>query len=145
MHGMWTTVNELHAMLKLHEQTLPKKDDTLVLHAIRACRIQKKDKNKKLQKAAKGYPKETMGYYLSKNKVIVARNAAFFENSLITQEVSGSLEDLELIQDEDTHPSENTSLHHDEDEQEIDEPQSDAIPVRSSTWTRNALDQCSYT
>nr|GEW05521.1 (E)-beta-ocimene synthase, chloroplastic-like [Tanacetum cinerariifolium] len=36
MHGMGKTVNELHAMLKLHEQTLPKKDDALVLHAIRA-------------------------------------------------------------------------------------------------------------
>ncbi|GJT24164.1 zinc finger, CCHC-type containing protein [Tanacetum coccineum] len=48
-------------------------------------------------------------------------------NSLITQEASGSLEDLEIIQDEDTHPSENTSLHHDEDDQEINEPQSDII------------------
>ncbi|GJT59111.1 hypothetical protein Tco_1002644 [Tanacetum coccineum] len=43
-------------------------------------------------------------------------------NSLITQEASGSLEDLEIIQDEDTHPYENTSLHHDEDDQEINEP-----------------------
>ncbi|GKC85126.1 hypothetical protein Tco_1140843 [Tanacetum coccineum] len=36
MHDMGKTVNELHAMLKLHEQTLLKKDDTLALHAIRA-------------------------------------------------------------------------------------------------------------
>ncbi|GJX81116.1 retrotransposon protein, putative, ty1-copia subclass, partial [Tanacetum coccineum] len=46
------------------------------------------------------YPKEMMGYsfyYTPKNKVIVARNAEFFENSLITQEAGGSLEDLELI------------------------------------------------
>ncbi|GJV12467.1 retrotransposon protein, putative, ty1-copia subclass [Tanacetum coccineum] len=57
-------------------------------------------------------------YYLPENKVIVAQNAKFFENSLITQEASESLEDLEVIQEEDTHPSENTSLHHD-DEQEI--------------------------
>ncbi|GJV64285.1 retrotransposon protein, putative, ty1-copia subclass [Tanacetum coccineum] len=45
-----------------------------------------------------GYPNETMGYsfyYPPENKVIVAQNAEFFENSLITQEVSGSLEDLE--------------------------------------------------
>ncbi|GKC83408.1 retrotransposon protein, putative, ty1-copia subclass, partial [Tanacetum coccineum] len=47
------------------------------------------------------------------------------ENSLITQEASRSLEDLEIIQEEDTHPSIDTSLHHDEDEQEINEPQSD--------------------
>ncbi|GJU18957.1 zinc finger, CCHC-type containing protein [Tanacetum coccineum] len=34
MHGMGKTINELHAMLKLHEQTLTKKDH--VLHTIRA-------------------------------------------------------------------------------------------------------------
>ncbi|GJS41790.1 retrotransposon protein, putative, ty1-copia subclass [Tanacetum coccineum] len=55
-----------------------------------------------------GYPKETMGYsfyYPPENKVFVAWNAEFFENSLITQEASGSLEDLEIIQEEYTHPS----------------------------------------
>ncbi|GJQ95557.1 hypothetical protein Tco_0006696 [Tanacetum coccineum] len=64
-------------------------------------------------------------YYPPENKVIVARNAEFFNISLITQEVRGSLEDLELIQEEDTHPFENTSLHHDKDEQEIVKPESD--------------------
>nr|GEU81335.1 uncharacterized mitochondrial protein AtMg00820-like [Tanacetum cinerariifolium] len=48
-------VTELHAMLKLYEQTLPKKDDTLALHAIRAGKVQKKiHKNKKPQLAARG-------------------------------------------------------------------------------------------
>ncbi|GJY22953.1 retrotransposon protein, putative, ty1-copia subclass [Tanacetum coccineum] len=92
----------------------------------------------------KRYPKEIMGYsfyYPPENKVFVDRNAKFFENSLITQEASGSLEDLEIIQEEDTHPSENTSSHHDEGDQEIDEPQSDIIPIRRSTRTRNAPDQ----
>ncbi|GJT92119.1 putative reverse transcriptase domain-containing protein [Tanacetum coccineum] len=44
-----------------------------------------------------GYPKETMGYsfyYPPENKVFVARNAEFLENGLITQEASGSLEEL---------------------------------------------------
>ncbi|GJY41176.1 hypothetical protein Tco_0428446, partial [Tanacetum coccineum] len=41
MHGMGKTVNELHAMLKLHEETLPKKDANPALHAIRAGRVQK--------------------------------------------------------------------------------------------------------
>ncbi|GKD67566.1 retrotransposon protein, putative, ty1-copia subclass, partial [Tanacetum coccineum] len=53
-----------------------------------------------------GYPKETMGYsfyYPPENKVLVARNAEFLENNLIDQEASGSLEDLEIIQEEDTH------------------------------------------
>ncbi|GJV16770.1 hypothetical protein Tco_1362093 [Tanacetum coccineum] len=33
MHGMGKTVNELHAMLKLHEESLPKKDANPALHA----------------------------------------------------------------------------------------------------------------
>ncbi|GJS86736.1 retrovirus-related pol polyprotein from transposon TNT 1-94 [Tanacetum coccineum] len=79
-----------------------------------------------------GYPKETMGYsfyYPLENKVFVARNAEFLKNSLITQEASGSLEDLEIIQEEHTHPSIDTSLNHEEDDQEINEPQSDIIPI----------------
>ncbi|GJR32571.1 hypothetical protein Tco_1108803 [Tanacetum coccineum] len=53
MHSMGKTVNELHAMLKLHEQTLTKKDHTL--HAIRAGNVQKKNnKQKKPQLAARG-------------------------------------------------------------------------------------------
>ncbi|GJS62975.1 retrovirus-related pol polyprotein from transposon TNT 1-94 [Tanacetum coccineum] len=95
-----------------------------------------------------GYPKETMGYsfyYLPENKVLVARNAEFLENSLITQEASGSLEDLEIIQEEDTHHSIDTSLHHEDDDLEIDEPQNDIIPIRRSTRTRHALDRiCLY-
>nr|GEX92066.1 hypothetical protein [Tanacetum cinerariifolium] len=73
-----------------------------------------------------GYPKETMGYYfyyLLENKIFVAQNAEFFENSLMVQEASGShglLESsgsdkgLKLIQEEDTQPSENTSEIHNE-------------------------------
>ncbi|GKD96108.1 retrotransposon protein, putative, ty1-copia subclass, partial [Tanacetum coccineum] len=79
-----------------------------------------------------GYPKETMGYsfyYPPKNKVFVAQNVVFFENSLITQEESRSLEDLDIIQEEDTHPSKNTSSRHNEGNQEIDEPKSDIIPI----------------
>ncbi|GKE01306.1 hypothetical protein Tco_1389289 [Tanacetum coccineum] len=46
MYGMGKTINELHAMFKLHEQTLPKRDAP-ALHTIRACKVQKKNKNKK--------------------------------------------------------------------------------------------------
>ncbi|GJW50470.1 retrotransposon protein, putative, ty1-copia subclass [Tanacetum coccineum] len=95
-----------------------------------------------------GYPKETIGYsfyYPPENKVLVAQNAEFLENSLITQEASGSLEDLEIIQEEDTHPSIDTSLHHEEDDLEIDEPQSDINPIRRSTRTRRPTDRlCLY-
>nr|GEX00106.1 hypothetical protein [Tanacetum cinerariifolium] len=56
-----------------------------------------------------GYPKETMGYSFynpSENKVIVAQNAEFFESKLLDLKASRSVEDLELIQKEDTNPSE---------------------------------------
>nr|GEW98521.1 protein heat intolerant 4 [Tanacetum cinerariifolium] len=68
------------------------------------------------------------------------------ENSLVTQEASGSLEDLEIIQEEDTHLSIDNSLNHEEDDLKIDEPQSDIIPIRRSTKTRHAPDRmCLYT
>ncbi|GKB84592.1 hypothetical protein Tco_0956864, partial [Tanacetum coccineum] len=53
MHSMGKIVTELHAMLKLHEQTFPPKEVTLTLHAIREGMIQKNQK-KKSHKAAKG-------------------------------------------------------------------------------------------
>ncbi|GJU56101.1 retrotransposon protein, putative, ty1-copia subclass [Tanacetum coccineum] len=72
------------------------------------------------------------------NKVFVARNVEFFENDVINHKASGSLEDPKIIQEEDTHPSLDTSLNHEEDDQEIDEPQSDINPIRRSTRTRRA-------
>ncbi|GJZ73664.1 retrotransposon protein, putative, ty1-copia subclass, partial [Tanacetum coccineum] len=54
-------------------------------------------------------------------------------------------EDLEIIQEEDTHPSIDTSLNHEEDDLEIDEPHSDIIPIRRSTRTRRPTDHmCLY-
>ncbi|GJW52901.1 retrotransposon protein, putative, ty1-copia subclass [Tanacetum coccineum] len=95
-----------------------------------------------------GYPKETMGYsfyYPSENKVFVAQNVEFFESNLIDHEASGSLEDLEIIQEKDTNPSLDTSLNHEEDDQEINEPQSDIIPIQKSSRTRRAPDRmCLY-
>ncbi|GJT22375.1 hypothetical protein Tco_0892312 [Tanacetum coccineum] len=57
MHSMGKTVTELHAMLKLHEQTLPPKDVAPTLYAIRPGRVQKTQK-KKSNKAAKGNQKK---------------------------------------------------------------------------------------
>ncbi|GKA90552.1 retrotransposon protein, putative, ty1-copia subclass [Tanacetum coccineum] len=95
-----------------------------------------------------GYPQEIMGYsfyYLPENKILVARNVEFLKNNLIAQEASGSLEDLKIIQEEDTNPSKNTNLDHDEDDQELDEPQSDINPIRRSIRTRHAPDRmCLY-
>ncbi|GJX39701.1 hypothetical protein Tco_0253004 [Tanacetum coccineum] len=89
-----------------------------------------------------------MGYSFyspSENKVFVARNAEFFESKLLDLKASGSVEDLELIQEEDTNPSVETSLNHEEDDQEIDEPQSDINPIRRSTRTRRPTDRlCLY-
>ncbi|GJU05370.1 retrotransposon protein, putative, ty1-copia subclass [Tanacetum coccineum] len=44
-----------------------------------------------------------------------------------------------LEKEEDTHPSIDTSLNHEEDDLEIDEPQSDIIPIHRSISTRHAL------
>ncbi|GJR79267.1 retrotransposon protein, putative, ty1-copia subclass [Tanacetum coccineum] len=47
--------------------------------------------------------------------------------------------------EEDTNPSLDTSLNHEEDDQEIDEPQSDINPIRRSTRTRRPTDRvCLY-
>ncbi|PWA53227.1 zinc finger, CCHC-type [Artemisia annua] len=54
MRCMGKTVNEVHAMLKLHKQGLPIKDATPALLAIRAGRIQKNNKNKKPLNGAQG-------------------------------------------------------------------------------------------
>nr|GEY40883.1 zinc finger, CCHC-type [Tanacetum cinerariifolium] len=167
MHNMGKTVNELHAMLKLHEEMRPKKDANPALHAIRAGRVQKNQKNKphKAAKGGHGKGKGKMGHASnnalfapkpknppppkkdnpglrgskklkpgalslpSKNKVFVARNAEFFESKLLNLKASGSVEDLELIQEEDTNPFVDTSLNHEEDDQEIDEPKSDINPI----------------
>nr|GEU68236.1 hypothetical protein [Tanacetum cinerariifolium] len=143
-------ISEIHALLIEYEKGLPKKAATPQVMAIQGGRIQKankKSQNAKGNGKGKGYPKETMGYsfyYPPENKVHVARNAEFLENSLIDQEASRSLEDLEIIQ-EDTHPSLNTSLNHEEDDLEIDEPQSDIVPIRRSIRTRHAPDRmCFY-
>ncbi|GJV44072.1 zinc finger, CCHC-type containing protein [Tanacetum coccineum] len=67
MHGMGKTVNELYVMLKLHEETLPKKYANPALHAIRAGKVQKNQKNKphKAAKRGHGKGKSKMGYALN--------------------------------------------------------------------------------
>nr|GFA76527.1 putative retrotransposon Ty1-copia subclass protein [Tanacetum cinerariifolium] len=62
------------------------------------------------------------------------------ENSLINQEASRSLEDLEIIQEEDTHPSLDTNLNYEEDDLEIDEHQSDIVPIRSKWLFKKKTD-----
>ncbi|GJY54225.1 retrotransposon protein, putative, ty1-copia subclass [Tanacetum coccineum] len=52
------------------------------------------------------------------------------KNTIREKARSGSLDDLEFILEEYTHPSINTSSHHEDDDLEIDEPQSDIIPIR---------------
>ncbi|GJT65841.1 hypothetical protein Tco_1017321 [Tanacetum coccineum] len=69
MHGLGKTVNELHAMLKLHEQTLPK-NNAPALQAIRVGKVHKgnnKHKKQQPQLAARG-PNQGKG----KNKLAYA-------------------------------------------------------------------------
>nr|GFC76645.1 zinc finger, CCHC-type [Tanacetum cinerariifolium] len=69
MHSMGKTDNELHAMLKLHEQTLPK-SNALALNAIRAGKVQKGNKHKKShsQKGANGH-NQGKGKFVPKPKI----------------------------------------------------------------------------
>nr|GEZ08923.1 hypothetical protein [Tanacetum cinerariifolium] len=79
------------------------------------------------------------------NILFVAWNVEFFDNDLIDLKASRSVEDLELIQEEDINPSLDTSLDHEENDQEIDEPQSDINPILKSSRTRHAPDRmCLY-
>nr|GFC55659.1 retrotransposon protein, putative, Ty1-copia subclass [Tanacetum cinerariifolium] len=88
----------------------------------------------------------TPPYTPQHNGVSKRRNRTLLDMySLINQEASGSLKDLEIIQEEDRHPFIDTSLNHEEDDLEIDEPQSDIVPIRRSTRTRHAPDRmCLY-
>ncbi|GJY53132.1 retrotransposon protein, putative, ty1-copia subclass [Tanacetum coccineum] len=91
-----------------------------------------------------GYPNKTMGYYFyfpPKNK-IVARYAEFFEENLISQEVSGRARELEEIQDEDTSPSEITSEIPIEVEG-FEPPHEEETPVRRSIRTHRAHEHLS--
>ncbi|GJX45603.1 retrotransposon protein, putative, ty1-copia subclass [Tanacetum coccineum] len=143
MQGMGKTLNELPAMLKLHEQTLPKK----MLH----LRFMQSEQPKIPPPPKKDNPAKDAIYHQCGDVGHWRRNCPQYlaelmkNNKLSHGATSGSVEDLEIIQDEDTHPSKNTSLHHDEDDQEINEPQSDIIPVRRSIRTRHAPDRmCLY-
>ncbi|GJT08773.1 hypothetical protein Tco_0843235 [Tanacetum coccineum] len=103
-----------------------------------------------------GYPKEMMGYYFYyplKNKIFVSQKAKFFENSFMVLEASGShrlLEmsrsdkELEIIQEEDTHPFENTSKEHNEVAPIEVEPQNVRVPIRRSTRIPQVPDRYGY-
>ncbi|GKD61065.1 hypothetical protein Tco_1298574, partial [Tanacetum coccineum] len=102
------------------------------------------------------YTKETMGYffyYPLENKIFVARNVEFFENSLMVQEASGSHgllessvsdEGLELIQEEDTQPFENTSEVHNEVAPIEVEPQNLEVPICRSARIPPAPDRYGF-
>ncbi|GJT56591.1 retrotransposon protein, putative, ty1-copia subclass [Tanacetum coccineum] len=222
MHSLGKIVNELHAMLNLHEQTLPK-NNAPTPHVIQVGKVQKgnnKHKKHQPQMAARGQnqgkgknklayapkpkipppPKredptkdlichdcsktghwkrncrQYLAELLKKKKNAASRELVvqglracrkrksgalilyvgngqreaveaidifLFMSLEWIRDASGSLEDLEIIEEEDTYPSIDTRLNHEVDDLEIDEPQSDIIPIRSSTRTRrptNLLD-----
>ncbi|GKG25369.1 hypothetical protein Tco_0395997, partial [Tanacetum coccineum] len=97
-----------------------------------------------------------MGYYFYyplDNKIFVDRNVEFFENTLMVQEASGShglLESsmsdkgLELIQEEDTQPFENTSKVHNEVAPNEVEPQNVEVPIRRSARIHQAPDRYDF-
>ncbi|GJT66072.1 retrotransposon protein, putative, ty1-copia subclass [Tanacetum coccineum] len=102
------------------------------------------------------YPKETIGYYFYyplENKIFVSRNAEFFEISFMIQEasesrglleLSGSDKGLEIIQEEDTEPSKNTSNEHNEVAPIEVEPQNVGVPIRRSVRIPQLPDRYGY-
>ncbi|GJW94904.1 retrotransposon protein, putative, ty1-copia subclass [Tanacetum coccineum] len=103
-----------------------------------------------------GYPKEMMGYYFYyplENKIFVSQNAEIFENSFMVQEasrsrglvkMSGSDKGLEIIQEEDTQPSKNTSKEHNEVAPIEVEPQNVRVPICRSARIPQVPDRYGY-
>ncbi|GKC57479.1 retrotransposon protein, putative, ty1-copia subclass [Tanacetum coccineum] len=103
-----------------------------------------------------GYPKEMMGYYFYyplENNIFVSRNVEFFENSFMVQEASGSHgllkmsesdKGLELIKEEDTQPSENTSEGHTEIAPTEVKSQNVGVPIRRSVKIPQVPDRYGY-
>ncbi|GJZ07563.1 retrotransposon protein, putative, ty1-copia subclass [Tanacetum coccineum] len=103
-----------------------------------------------------GYTKETMGYYFYyplENKIFVSQNAEFFKNSFMVQEESeshrllkirGSDKGLEIIQEENTQPSKNTSKEHNEVAPIKVEPQNVRVSIRRSARIPQAPDRYGY-
>nr|GFB19179.1 retrotransposon protein, putative, Ty1-copia subclass [Tanacetum cinerariifolium] len=79
------------------------------------------------QKSFWDYALETAARIL--NMVPTKKNAEFFESKLLDLKASGSVEDFELIQKEDTNPSVDISLNHEEGDQEINEPHTHINPI----------------
>ncbi|GKE55426.1 hypothetical protein Tco_1494611 [Tanacetum coccineum] len=77
--NMGKTIDDLHAMLKLHENRLPKKADVAhVVLAIKGGKIQKNNKNKKLQAAHRkglGKGKDKLAYSPKPNFPITKEGA----------------------------------------------------------------------
>ncbi|GJR97253.1 hypothetical protein Tco_0269427 [Tanacetum coccineum] len=89
----------------------------------------------------------------TREQIFVARNVEFFENSLMVQEASGSHgllklsgSDgvLELIQEKDTQPFENTSEVHNEVEPIEVEPQNVKVPIRRFARIPQAPDRYGF-
>ncbi|GKB01355.1 retrotransposon protein, putative, ty1-copia subclass [Tanacetum coccineum] len=113
-------------------------------------------KIKAIRSDREGYPKETMGYYFYyplKNKIFVSRNVEFFKNSFMVQvaseshgllKMSGSDKGLEIIQEEDTQPFENTSKEHNEVAPIEVEPQNVGVLIRRSARIPQVPDRYGY-
>nr|GEY60309.1 hypothetical protein [Tanacetum cinerariifolium] len=112
-------------------------------YASSITKVFQKEVENQLKKTIKSLRSDHEGEYMSQefldhlneHRIIAYRTPPYTpqNNDL---KASGNVKDLELIQEEDTNPSLDTSLHHEEDDQEINEPQSDINPIRRSTRIR---------
>ncbi|GKA67270.1 retrotransposon protein, putative, ty1-copia subclass [Tanacetum coccineum] len=97
-----------------------------------------------------------MGYYFYypvEKKIFVSQNVEFFENSFMIQEasgghglleMSGSDKGLEIMQEEDTQPSKNTSKEHNEVAPIEVEPQNVGVPIHRSAMIPQVPDRYGY-
>nr|GEU97633.1 hypothetical protein [Tanacetum cinerariifolium] len=150
MHSIGKTLAELHAMQKLHEKGIPNKAKTPTMLAIRKRRIQK-DKKKKPQRAkGKGKGKNNIAYD-PKPKIPPPPKREHLAKDSICHHSSGSYrllkiseseKRLELIQEEDTQPFENTSKEHTEiaptENKRFDEE------IKKIGFTQNPDEPCVY-
>nr|GFC61872.1 retrotransposon protein, putative, Ty1-copia subclass [Tanacetum cinerariifolium] len=81
--------------------------------------------------------------HIEKN-IFVARYAEFFENSLTLQEAGRINVYLELIQEDDTQPSENTSEQHNEVEHMDVEPHSEIVTICRYNRIPQVLDRYGF-
>ncbi|GJU01032.1 hypothetical protein Tco_1111370 [Tanacetum coccineum] len=169
MHSMGKSIVELHAMLKLYEKGIPKKaetpaEDGLLEEELSVLHVELKErKNTRIAQGLRRSRKlkhRALSLYVGNGMRIAVEAIGSYDLVLpsgllipMVQEASGSHgllkssgsdEGLELIQEEDTQPSENTSEVHNEVAPIEVEPQNVEVLIRRSARIPQAPDRYDF-